>query len=156
MGLGIWKRNTRHYVFAVAAEFQSEPAHHARTRRHRETLTRNLILVAIALLLAKPAAALVTGNQLYELCKGQGSESPFCFGYIAGVAEFSDALLFELEDAEPFSFCRPRGVTTGQIVDVVTKYLAENPDELHNPALVEVIVALRLAWPCPLSAAGIR
>lgn len=45
-------------------------------------------------------------------------------------------------------------MTPGQMVDVVAKYLAEHPAERHNLALVEVIVALRLAWPCPVSAAG--
>lgn len=68
---------------------------------------RNLIILAIALLLAKSAAAMVTGNQLYELCRPLGSNSPFCLGYITGIAELSDVLRHEASDAEAFSFAGP-------------------------------------------------
>jgi hypothetical protein len=44
--------------------------------------------------------------------------------------------------------CIPDGVTSGQAVSIVKKYLKENPEELHYTAQSLVAFALIKAFPC--------
>jgi hypothetical protein len=44
--------------------------------------------------------------------------------------------------------CWPKGVTVFQAVRVVTKWLNDHPEDLHNTARVEVMKALMAAFPC--------
>jgi hypothetical protein len=44
--------------------------------------------------------------------------------------------------------CVPRGVTTIQIVRVIKKYVAENPDKAHRPTRYIASIALAGAFPC--------
>jgi hypothetical protein len=46
-------------------------------------------------------------------------------------------------------FCLPQGGNLGQYVEVVKQFLEQNPAQLHFQAHALVIVALRLAFPCP-------
>ncbi len=44
--------------------------------------------------------------------------------------------------------CLPRGVTTIQIVRVIKKYIADNPDKAHRPTRYIASLALAHAFPC--------
>lgn len=44
--------------------------------------------------------------------------------------------------------CYPRGVTEGQVVSVVKKYLENNPKDLHKNSGFLIAMALHSAWPC--------
>jgi hypothetical protein len=44
--------------------------------------------------------------------------------------------------------CRPDGVTMGQEVAVVVKYIDEHPEDLHLEFLLLASEALAKAWPC--------
>jgi hypothetical protein len=84
-----------------------------------------------------------TGNTLKERCDDaeSGVNSSFCLGYIIGVA-----------DSLSINICAPGGsggVTVGQFVSIVRKYLNENPESLHRPADVLAFNALTRAFPCP-------
>jgi len=59
-------------------------------------------------------------------------------GFVAGV---HDAL-------EKTNFCTPAEVTVGQLLAIVKKYLADNPDKLHRNAVTLVIWAIEPAFPC--------
>jgi hypothetical protein len=50
---------------------------------------------------------------------------------------------------EQFLPCLPiEGVTAGQAIRIVTKYLNAHPERLHRDAHILVVEALREAFPC--------
>ena len=46
------------------------------------------------------------------------------------------------------TYCIPHEVTRGQVVDVVRKYLEERPAERHHEAIILVVKAMNLNFPC--------
>ena len=102
-------------------------------------------LAALAMLLGSPASyAYTTGNNLVEHCKDKEAYfgSGFCYGYMMGVANILTWA------SERNRICIPDGVTGGQVASIVTKYLKENPESLHESADLLVTVALGKAFPC--------
>lgn len=109
------------------------------------------ITIPIALGSALPLqAAFLDGNSLYAECSApQGdavyySKASRCMGYILGVY---DDMMVMLQLQYRREACAPSGVTAGQIVDIVTKYLRDNPQERHMPAPMLVRIALFEAFP---------
>lgn len=45
--------------------------------------------------------------------------------------------------------CLPKGVTLGQTVRVILKYLENSPQSLHMDFPILALYALGAAWPCP-------
>jgi hypothetical protein len=79
-----------------------------------------------------------TGNKLKQKCDGGVGDELFCVGYVTGIA-----------DAHAMSICTPKEVTQGQNMNIVKKYLNDNPAQLHRDADVLVLTALQQAFPCP-------
>jgi hypothetical protein len=63
-----------------------------------------------------------------------------CSALVAGIAYVWTA-----------NVCQPQGITVGQQVRIVLKYLSENPKELHKLAQEIIFEALKQAWPCEKS-----
>lgn len=97
-------------------------------------------LIAAALLAATTTASaqFVSGNSLHKDLSGSLGDRMFAMGFIAGISDAYD------EDV----FCLPPRTQLGQIRDVVTKFLIDNPKERHNPAGVLVLVSLMESFPC--------
>jgi Rap1a immunity proteins len=106
--------------------------------------------VAILLLaLTMPASAQKSSvqrsaNEMLSGCKGFLDEnmtgvSMFykgrCVGFLAGLAY-------------GVGFCQPQGVTTGQVVAVVVKYIEARPERMHEDFGELAIEAMQAAWPC--------
>ena len=96
----------------------------------------------------------VSGNMMLEVCEmylgdatavniARGNE---CVGYLAGITGahrvFVDWKLMER------GWCLPKDVEIKQLARVVTKYLQENPQELHLDAGGLVVTAIGIAFPC--------
>jgi hypothetical protein len=81
------------------------------------------------------------GNQLLIDIKAPSSffRNGASFGYVIGIA---DNLTVQNE------ICFPDGVTHGQMVDVVQKYIEENPAIRHLHRLILVRASLIFAFPC--------
>lgn len=77
---------------------------------------RNLLLLSLVFFTS--VASALTGNELKE---GLEQQSTYTTGYAHGVMSLSGA-------------CIPKGVTNGQGVEIVKKYLNENPEKLHYTA----------------------
>lgn len=80
-----------------------------------------------------------------------GYQAGMCLGYIRAV---SDAIQSSVnsEAGVPALFCIPGGeggVTSGQVVKVVIKYLEDHPQDLHKDAAGLVMNALAAAFPTP-------
>jgi hypothetical protein len=70
-----------------------------------------------------------SGAWLLERCEARNNkvfETGYCIGYISGVAGALGRI--------PFGYCPSSGVTRGQLMRVVIKYLQEHPEELHGDA----------------------
>jgi hypothetical protein len=119
-----------------------------------------LLLVVASLLVASPVMAgpFMNGNDLQKYCSimDQPSDSHsmidaqhmgICFGFIEAFNDFHSSLL-TLDDFVPL-FCIPEKATVSQLIQVVSKYLKENPEKLHLDASYLIIHALREAFPCP-------
>ena len=121
-----------------------------------------LIVLGIALSLASSSAEaqgsvwlFITGNSLATYCRDfllvrrnaaasddqQLQRYAACLGYVAGV---SDALTVE----GIRHFCLPFRSDSGDITEVVAKYLEQHPDELHKSAYTLVVQSLASAYPC--------
>lgn len=112
------------------------------------------LLLAAALTAAAPDAPeaprayalMMTGNELLRLCRGVEAEVTSCIGYIEGVADAANVAR-SVKNSQGF-YCPGPGVDAGQMLDVVVKWLVENPARRDNNASLLVMVALRGAFPC--------
>ena len=73
----------------------------------------------------------------------------YCMGYVAGLTHgvASSELIHDVKSSERV-FCLPEGVTNIQKVRVIRKYISNHPEEAHNPAQGQALMALREAFPC--------
>ncbi|ARM86469.1 hypothetical protein RHEC894_CH00108 [Rhizobium sp. CIAT894] len=111
--------------------------------------------------IAHADAAFMTGNMLLENCH---KEKLFVLGYMMGVVDKglldSDVADWGLEH-EPGSIqlkvvgkfvrtnrCVPDRVTSGQMVDVVCKWLDDHPADRHKYGPSLIASAFENAWPC--------
>ncbi|MGB7655220.1 MAG: Rap1a/Tai family immunity protein [Novosphingobium sp.] len=98
----------------------------------------------------RPAMPMDSGNTFLQHCRDANSGKPgvssldfgLCYGYLAGIVD-GDSL------GEHPHVCRPNGVTNGQAMDVVLKFLEDNPADRHYSAGPLVLLALMKAFPCP-------
>jgi hypothetical protein len=113
-------------------------------------LTMTKLVVAILLALTVPASAqdTTTANQMLPGCKGLLDNSTTsgvsvyqqgrCGGYVA-------SLVYGVGGQE---FCSPKGVSIGEAVAVVIKYIEARPERMHEPFGMLALEALTAAWPC--------
>jgi hypothetical protein len=104
-------------------------------------IKRNLAAAAlIAAALTGQVQAEWTGNDLKEMC---GDDSLACTMYVIG---FNQGL--EVPDNINAMYCRPDGVTNGQLRTVIEKYIYDHPEQLHIGGGGVVMIALIEAFPC--------
>lgn len=106
------------------------------------------LLIAALAVAASPARAsgeFKTGNEIKAGLEGwvdkQSTEyvrDAVAFGYVIGV---HDALSGTL-------VCSGANVTQGQVIEVVLKYMRNNPEVLDQSADRVVTAALKSVWPC--------
>jgi hypothetical protein len=66
-----------------------------------------------------------------------------CAGTVATALHYST-----LMDA-PYKACPPKGVTHGQAIAVVVRYLDAHPEMGDQDFRMAILSALRTTWPCP-------
>jgi hypothetical protein len=103
-----------------------------------------------------------TGNDLLSECQG-GEQSgnnnldyARCEAYVRGAVDMIGSLQGEISKRDGksawrlTSVCLPTGATTGQLVDVVVKFLKENPEQRADKAAGWLVIrAVIGAWGCP-------
>ncbi len=92
----------------------------------------------------------VSGNRLLDSCKSNET-GIFCLGYVMGVSDGIASRQLVESSTAPLSWrpvCAPKGMSAGQLRDVVVKYLDDHQEERHEAASVLALVAMRKAWPC--------
>ncbi|UWR10889.1 Rap1a/Tai family immunity protein [Sulfitobacter mediterraneus] len=124
------------------------------------------LLLTVAVMASPAFAENDSGNTLYAACSHMNGEATvqagYCIGYLTGVWEgmkLGASLPFMLEGENSLTkleetsnqllrVCMPSDVERGQMVDVVIKYLDENPADRHGPARMLTWLALLDAFPC--------
>lgn len=118
-----------------------------------------LILATVALCLTASVNAqgdsIRNGNLLLQACSpliqsmdtiGQAPntfEAGYCLGIVGAIVDISNS-----STEAVYHSCLPKGMTAGQGVRIVTKYLQSNPDKLHILDSALVFLALKDAFPC--------
>ncbi|MGS3128148.1 Rap1a/Tai family immunity protein [Aeromonas caviae] len=101
-------------------------------------------MTLLSLYSAYSSAMFKDGNDIYRICTTPESDKYFhmdasyCQGYVIGVVDTVNGVFT----------CLPEGVTVGQSVDIVTKYLAAHPETRHMEGSVIVTNALKESFPC--------
>ena|ERR1700722_16275325 len=97
------------------------------------------------------AAIITSGNAIYDLCehyktdKLTGSLGPACLMYISGVTQ---TLILNDDTKLMTAPCPAKGVTEGQITDVVIKWLEDHPEKRNDAAPYLIMESLKEAFPC--------
>jgi hypothetical protein len=77
----------------------------------------------------------------FDAAKSANKEEIPCIGGVTA-AEMIDDL------QQKHEVCIPKGVTMGQMIAVVVKYVDEHPEDMHSEFLFLAHEALLTAWPC--------
>ena len=130
--------------------------------------TFTVVAVLLSLVLSADARAqTTTGADIIGKCKqavrdvdnDTSADKPpvksfdvgFCFGFIDGAN--SAQQVWAASDKtnhrnHSMGYCFPDAVTNGQMLRVFVKYLDDHPQDLHEPAALLYIEAMRRAFPC--------
>jgi len=84
----------------------------------------------------------LVGLDQAKLSNDQYSHKNICLFYVSGVLDG-----FQIGDSTT-KICIPDGASLGELALVVSKYLGQYPEKLHNPPQYLVIDALHTAFPC--------
>ncbi|MEP4148742.1 MAG: Rap1a/Tai family immunity protein [Halioglobus sp.] len=94
--------------------------------------------------LAEKLPTYISGNDLLGACESSAPDITFfCHGYIAGIVD-----TYSLYGENSKAICMPEGVPVSQLALIVTKYLHQYPELLHETASYRVIYAMVNAFPC--------
>ena len=110
-------------------------------------------MLAVVVPMANPAAADKADNSANhyllacrDFLKGHLQKNPFRQGQCAGIIE-------ALDESAPFmpsgrAACTPDGVTVGQVVAVVVRWLENHPQRGDERFISLALLALHDEWPC--------
>ena len=129
-----------------------------RVMHTRRQCMNKIILFLCLLLIHSNALAYKKAQELLWACKPTTSTATtkeilrkvHCIGYITGILD-GIPLVFAIRPESRF-FCSPTGgISAGQQVRIVVKYLEDNPEKLHDSARMQALLALAQAFPCKAS-----
>jgi len=113
------------------------------------TVIGYIVAFTLALIATSAQAVFYTGNDMAKFC-GTSETAPShysdrarCSGYVIGVVDSMTRVEAYADD-----LCLPRGVTVGQLTNVVEKFMADHPAEMHRPGIEVVGFAMFDAFPC--------
>jgi hypothetical protein len=100
--------------------------------------------LALTWLPASARGAGSSGNDLWTYCTGTTFQQGMCLGLVMGIADAMTAPggIFGRRA------CFSSEATAGQARDVVKRYLEQQPEQRHYPAVYLVVHALSEAFPC--------
>jgi len=105
-------------------------------------LLAGLICLAAFNLNVFAGTTFVTGNEIYQDMKDNYGRL-YSLGYITGVADVGNG-----NSIDGFKFCIPAHATQGQLSDIVSKWLAQNPEKRHHLASSLIASVFQESFPC--------
>lgn len=104
-------------------------------------------LALTALFPMESRASLFDGNELHQLCHSRdGDEQALCMTYIMGVYDGVSAS--QATDSGGQKICPEKKVTAFQMIDIVKKWLENNPSKRHLMGSVIIKLTLEKHLPC--------
>lgn len=100
------------------------------------------VVTALTLLATSAQAEFYNGNELLTRMNNKENsivDNMLSLGYVAGVHDTNNGA----------RFCTPTTATSGQVRDVVHKWVLANPEWRDYSGDMVVTFALSSAWPCP-------
>ena len=103
----------------------------------------------------------MSGNDLLPLCEASvdhmdGRPSPAkatdemrCLFYVQGYLDGITGSFLAQNASVPLPLCFPDGANTGQMIRVITKWLHDHPERLHEPAYSLTFAAIHASFACP-------
>ena len=129
-------------MICSTAQFTANRPARQHWRAANTFIFRIVLSIGIALGFCQPALAYKSGYELLAQCSNKNNlfELGQCYGFIIGTLETGN---------DGRTFCIPsRGVTNGQIYDVVIRHLNAHPEQLQTFAATLVLVAVGASFPC--------
>lgn len=102
---------------------------------------KKALAIALTVALSAPVQAgfYINGNALHNMLQSSETHQKYAAMYfVAGVVDV----------ASDFVVCLPQAVTLGQLRDMVTSHLNDNPAQRHRAANVLILEHLASVWPC--------
>lgn len=99
-------------------------------------------------------AEITTGNGFLRVCSDLGEKTPmassYCMGYLSGL---TDGMAVIKVASGYRAYCIPQkdgryAPTNGQLLDILLKYIRENPQIRHQSTSALFFKAMREAYPC--------
>ncbi len=111
------------------------------------------VVLAASWIMAGPADVRAeSGNELFSHCSAAENnhwERGLCASNVGSVVETLSAMKLKGWELSPLvNFCPAAGIPEQKIIEVVTEWLRENPQQLHYDASILVMIALAENWPC--------
>jgi len=78
--------------------------------------------------------------------KGDPVDAGECFGYVVGV-NHGVRMAYDIV-GQPQPYCLPDGVTHGQMMRVLIKFIKDHPEKAHQPTVGLEIESFMDAFPC--------
>jgi hypothetical protein len=113
-------------------------------------MLRRLLAIFALLGTISPALGASTASNDLEACRaaavhgGIDFKNAFEVGLRMGIVEATMTNL----PLRAVPTCLPQGVTTGQALKVLVKYMDDHPEQLHEKTAWVAAKALHEAWPC--------
>lgn len=112
---------------------------------------RGIVVIAALMLSGGSACAqgpdIISANGVLPGCINALSDQPnsnlawetgYCQGIVSTLSYMEDQL------------CFPKGVTTGQQIRVIVRYINDRPERMHENFKALALEAMKAAWPCKL------
>ena len=100
-------------------------------------------MIGLAMLLLADFGVFQNGHDLAATCR---KDRAACIRYVEGATDMISS--FQAMKSIPTNVCLDAAVSTAQLADITTSFLAENPDGLDEPAGKLIWAALYAAFPC--------
>jgi len=115
----------------------------------------SLVLILACFITTPVFAQLERGDQLLWMLTGQDSnevkalmDRTYSAGYVSGTID-SYMVLSDANPSDRFICFPKQGISNHQAIQIIIKWLKEHPERLHETARINVLEALRTAFPCP-------
>jgi hypothetical protein len=90
---------------------------------------------------------LANGNSFFDFCRAGTQQKQICIMYVKGVLDGAHVQASLTKQRQ--AYCQPRGATLEQALDILLKFMTDNPGDRHREVRLLAFAALKAAWPCP-------
>lgn len=122
---------------------------------------KRLMLVLMLVMMCSSNAMALSGNDLLGSCNDavnladglrlqptEVSNASYCIGYLSGFTDSMQLAVTFNKIKNPLYCFPPDGIENDQLARIVAKWLKNHPENLHQSARMEVLLAFKSSFPC--------